>query len=149
MSDRRTRLVLPLLALPRSEDDLLVRLTITRGVAAWAPRIREAEEACLLLDENGRLVALSTGCALALTIDPVSGVGQPLVDLVEMVDFSATGLRVEDPEVQLPPLKALRTDSLARGLVRLRLGKTVTVTYDVVGVPLAGGVGALAFFSEV
>jgi len=149
MTDRRTRLVLPLLALPRSEEDLLAQLNLTRGVAAWAPRIREAEEACLLIDEHGRLVALSTGCALALTIDPVSGVGKNLIELVTMVDFTATGLPVEDPEVQLPPLKALRTNSLARGLVRLRLGKSVTVTYDVVGVPLAGGVGALAFFTEV
>ena len=149
MTDRRTRLVLPLLALPRSEEDLLVQLSLTRGVAAWAPRIREAEEACLLLDEHGRVVALSTGCALALTIDPVSGVGHPLVDLLEVVDFSATGVPVEDPADQLPPLKALRMGSLARALIRLRLGRTVTVTYDVVGVPLAGGAGALAFFTEV
>lgn len=146
MSDprRRPTLLLPLLALPRTPDTPLVG-----SVAEWAKRITEAQETCLLLDDRGRVVALSAGCALSLNLDPRTAHGKPLRELVALVDFSATGLPVEDPELQLPPLKALRSATMARGLVRLRLGREVVTTYDVVGVPLAGGVGALGFFSEV
>lgn len=142
---KRASLLLPLLALPRAPGDN----QLVGSAAEWAKRITEAQETCLLLDERGRVVALSAGCALTLNIDAVSALGRPLRELVSLVDFSATGLPVEDPEVQLPPLKALRSQTMARGLVRLRLGPRVLTTYDVVGVPLAGGVGALGFFSEV
>ena len=145
MSEERT-LLLPLLRLhPRhAPDDQLAG-----GVAAWAERVTEAQETALLLNERGRVVAISTGAALALNLDPTTCIGKPLLDLVVVVDFTATGVPVEDPDVQLPPLKALRSRTMARGLVRLRLGRGVLVTYDCVGVPLAGGDGALAFFAEV
>ena len=146
MSDERTTLFLPLHQLqPRpAADDTLVG-----GIATWAERITEAQETALLLNERGRVVAISTGAALALNLDVTTCLGTPLLDLVVVVDFTATGVPVEDPDVQLPPLKALRSQSMARGLVRLRLGEGVLVTYDCVGVPLAGGEGALAFFAEV
>lgn len=142
---RRPTLLLPLLALPRPPGDT----ALSGSLAEWARRITEAQETCVLLDARGRVVALSTGCALALNLDPVLALGKALRDLVVLVDFSATGLPVDDPEVQLPPLKALRSATMARGLVRLRLAREVLTTYDVVGVPLAGGAGALGFFSEV
>jgi hypothetical protein len=142
----RTTLYLPLHQLhPRQSDDDV----LSGGIAAWADRVSEAQETALLLNERGRVVAISTGAALALNLDVSSCIGKPLLDLVVVVDFSATGVPVDDPDVQLPPLKALRSLTMARGLVRLRLGRGVLTTYDCVGVPLAGGVGALAFFAEV
>jgi hypothetical protein len=147
MSDQRkpSELILPLLALPRpAAEDRLVG-----SVAEWALRVNEAQETALLLDDRGRVVAMSTGCALALNLTPGSALGKALRDVIEVVDFTATGVPVEDPEVQLVPLKALRSGSMARGLVRMRTAPGVLVTYDVVGVPLAGGVGALGFFAEV
>jgi hypothetical protein len=48
----------------------------------------------------------------------------------------------------MPPLRALATGGLARGLLRLRSAAGL-VTYDVVAVPLAGQAGALAFFLAV
>lgn len=147
MSDEHERtLLLPLLQLqPREAPDDQLR----GGVAAWAERVTEAQETALLLNERGRVVAISTGAALALNLDAAACLGKPLLDLVVLVDFSATGVPIEDPDVQLPPLKALRSRTMARGLIRLRLGRGVLVTYDCVGVPLAGGDGALAFFAEV
>jgi hypothetical protein len=145
-ADERTTLYLPLHQLqPRqSGDDVL-----TGGIASWAERVTEAQETALLLNERGRVVAISTGAALALNLDVTTCLGKALLDLVVVVDFSATGVPVDDPDVQLPPLKALRSQTMARGLVRLRLGRGVLTTYDCVGVPLAGGAGALAFFAEV
>jgi hypothetical protein len=142
----RTRLFMPLHQLtPRQSGEDVV----TGGVAEWATRITEAQETVLLLNERGRVAAISTGAALALNLDVATCLGKPLLDLVVVVDFSATGVPVDDPDVQLPPLKALRSQTMARGLVRLRLGRGVLTTYDCVGVPLAGGAGALAFFAEV
>jgi hypothetical protein len=145
-ADERTTLYQPLHQLqPRqSGDDVL-----TGGIASWAERVTEAQETALLLNERGRVVAISTGAALALNLDVTTCLGKALLDLVVVVDFSATGVPVDDPDVQLPPLKALRSQTMARGLVRLRLGRGVLTTYDCVGVPLAGGAGALAFFAEV
>lgn len=137
-------LLLPLIPLQPGAGDLL-----EGGIAAWAQRVTEAQETCLVLNERGRVVAMSAGTAMSLNLDPTACMGRPLLDLVTLVDFSQTGVPVEDAEVQLPPLKALRTGTLARGLVRLRLTHGLLVTYDVVGVPLAGGQGALGFFSEV
>lgn len=137
-------LLLPLIPLQPGAGDLL-----QGGIAAWSQRVTEAQETCLVLNERGRVVAMSAGTAMSLNLDPAASMGRPLLDLVTLVDFSQTGVPVEDPDVQLPPLKALRTGTLARGLVRLRLAHGLLVTYDVVGVPLAGGQGALGFFSEV
>jgi hypothetical protein len=145
VNEERT-LRLPLLQLqPRTAADD----TTSVGVGAWTRRITEAQETALLLNNRGRVVAISTGAALALNLDAATAVGKPLMELLTLIDFSATGVPVEDPDVQLPPLKALRSQSMARGLVRLRLRGGVLATYDCVGVPLAGGDGALAFFAEV
>ena len=140
-------LILPLLALPR--ETIEDQPPYAGSVGEWSKRITEAQETCLLLDGRGRVVTLSVGCALMLNVSTAAAVGRPLRDLVVLVDFTATGLPVEDPEVHLPPLKALRSCAMARGLVRLRLAADVVATYDVIGVPLAGGVGALGFFAEV
>ncbi|HUR51016.1 MAG TPA: hypothetical protein VMZ11_02720 [Mycobacteriales bacterium] len=144
VNEERRLLLVPLLQPRPAADD-----TLSAGVAAWALRVNEAQETALLLNDRGRVIAISTGAALVLGLDPTGCLGRPLLELIVLVDFSASGLPVEDPEVQLPPLKALRSRSMARGLVRLRLGAGVLVTYDCVGVPLAGGDGALAFFAEV
>ena len=145
MGDERT-IYLPLHPLQPREpgDDLLVG-----SVAAWSDRVTQAQETVLLLNERGRVVAISTGAALALNLDTTTCLGKSLLDLVVVVDFSATGVPVDDPDVQLPPLKAMRSQTMARGLVRLRLGRGILMTYDCVGVPLAGTSGALAFFAEV
>lgn len=142
-------LLLPLLALPREPQAQESVEQYAGSVGEWAKRVTEAQETCLLLDDLGHVVALSRGCALLLDRGTADAIGQPLRDLVTVVDFTSTGVPVDDPETHLPPLKALRSAAMARGLVRLRLAPDVVVTYDVVGVPLAGSVGALGFFGEV
>ena len=109
---------------------------------AWANRVREAAEVMLLVDASGRLVALSDSCGVLLGLDPTSSSGAMLLDLVEVVDFTAAGVPVPDPDVQLPPLRAIVTGRLNRGLVRLRTG-VVLRTYDVVGIPLSDAAGAV------
>lgn len=119
------------------------------GLAAWAVQVRSASEACLLVDDQGRVAAMSIGCGLLLDAEPVRTVGSVLLDLIALVDFSAAAVPLHDPELQLPPLRALRSGGMARGLVRRRRSHGGLATYDVVGVPLAGGAGALAFLTEI
>ncbi|MCU1622314.1 MAG: hypothetical protein JWL79_1159 [Frankiales bacterium] len=114
----------------------------------WAARVRTAAEAMLLVDASGRLIALSASGGELLGLDPAAVAGAMLLDLVEVVDFSASAVPVEDPDVQLAPLRAVVTRRLHRGLVRLRAGVGLR-SYDVVGVPLSDGAGAVGFFVAV
>jgi hypothetical protein len=119
------------------------------GLAAWAARVREAVEPCLLIDAQQRVVAMSASCGELLHRDADRTAGALLLDLLTPVDFSAAALALSDAELQVPPIRALRSGGLARGLVRLRNEGGTLSTYDVVGVPLGDGAGALAFLLEV
>ncbi len=119
------------------------------GMAGWVEQVRASAEACLAINSAGRVVALSASCGDLLELQPDGAVGALLLDLVYMVDFTHTGLPLADAERSTPPLRALRSGRLARGLVRLRLPMAGTSTFDVVGVPLADGVGALGFLTRV
>jgi hypothetical protein len=78
-----------------------------------------------------------------------SAVGAKFVDLVTAVDFTSGAAPDLELERSMPPLRALATGGLARGLMRLRVADDGLVTYDVVAVPLDGQRGVLAFFVAV
>lgn len=145
-------LVLPLRALePEPEPEPVSRTLHLDGsplLDDWAARVRDAAEAMLLIDAAGRLVALSTAAGDLLGLDPAAAAGALLLDLVEVVDFTAAAVPVPDPDIQLPPLRAVLTGRLNRGLVRLRSGAAAR-SYDVVGIPLAESAGAVAFLAPV
>ncbi|MFI5955881.1 hypothetical protein [Cryptosporangium sp. NPDC051539] len=100
-------------------------------------------------------MAASSSCHTALGLPSLRGalVGRGLLeDVIELVDFSASRLRLRPDEVErIPPLFALSTGSLARGLMRIRAGGT-TWTLDAVATPLRVGgsvLGSLTFFHRV
>ena len=132
-------LVMPLLPLPGPR---VVHLD-----APWLTQVRTADEACLLLDGAGRVVAMSDAAGAVLAVDPRACVGACLADLLVVIDFTETGVPLPDTRAALPPLRSLSSGRLTRGLVRLRLPLGTTPTLDVVGVPVSGG--ALGFLSEV
>lgn len=147
-------LVLPLRALTPDPDPgpapvaRTLHLDGSPLLDAWTARVREAAEAMLLVDAGGRLVAMSPAAGEVLGLDPGTAVGAMLLDLVEVVDFTAAAVPVPDPDIQLPPLRAVVTGRLNRGLVRLRSGPVLR-SYDVVGIPLASSAGAVAFLAAV
>ena len=114
----------------------------------WATRVRAAAEAMLLVDAGGRRLAVSDSCAVLRGLDGDAAAGAMLLDVVEVVDFTAAAVPVPDPDLQLAPLRALVTGRLGRSLVRLRTG-TSTRSYDVVGIPLSDGAGAVGFLAAV
>ena len=141
-------LLLPLRRLPLQPVPP-VRWDATGGIGRWAATVRASEEACLLLDADGRVVALSGLAADLLDLHPDVATGAPLADQLSFVDFSLAALPTPEASADIPPLRALRSGGLARGLVRRRRISGALTTYDVVGVALAGRTGALAFLVEV
>lgn len=152
------RLVLPLRRLePETVQTLppVVQRTLdldahgTGPVAGWVGAVRASQEACLLLETDGRVAAASEAAGPVLGTTASAAVGARFVDLVTAVDFTSGAAPAQELERSIPPLRALTTGGLARGLLRLRSSSGTLVTYDVVAVPLAGQSGALAFFLPV
>jgi len=118
-------------------------------LATWLPSVRSAQDACVLLDAMARVAAASPAAAPLLTGPPDSWIGARFVDLVSAVDFTAVAAPHITPEMSMPPLRALASGGLARGLMRLRLADAAVVTYDVVSVPVCGARGVLSFLVPV
>lgn len=118
-------------------------------VAGWVGAVRSSQEACLLLEADGRVAAASESAGPVLGTTTAEAIGARFVDLVTAVDFTSGAGPARELEQSIPPLRALATGGLARGLLRLRSAGGVLTTYDVVAVPLTGCSGALAFFLPV
>lgn len=121
----------------------------------WVAAVRAAVEPCLVIDDSAEVVAVSpSACSLLGFAAPDIVVGRVLYasDLLTLVDFSPVPATLPDAEVEkIPPLLALASGRLARGLMRVRSGTRV-VTIDAVATPLSGrnGVsGSLTFFCVV
>jgi PAS domain-containing protein len=119
------------------------------AVAAWATQVRASREAAVLVDATGRVVALSDEAARQWGVGADAAVGVRLLDLLTVVDFTEGAVALADAEMHVPPLRALFSGRMARGLVRVRTGAGALATYDVVGVPLESGVGAVGFVQLV
>ena len=111
----------------------------------WLAAVAASEDACAVVDADGRLAAMSQAASVLLDLDD-DRVGARFSDLVSAVDFSL-GAR-PDPQ-GLPPLQALESGRTARALLRLRHRDAALVTLDVVSVPLARRVGSLSFLQQV
>jgi hypothetical protein len=117
----------------------------------WARAVGDAEEPSLVIDARQVIIATS------LAFESLVGLrrpatGQGLLDgVLQLLDF-ANGAPLSDAEIgKIPPLLALSSGRLARGLLRLSCGETAC-TLDAIATPLfAGGVtvGSLTFFSRV
>lgn len=123
-------------------------------LARWASAVATAQEPCLLLDDQGAVVAASPGCAQLLAIDPAEASGRRLVDgVIRVLDFNAVCGELPDWEVEkIPPLLPLNTGSLARGLLRVAGADGVANTLDAIATPVrdrAVVVGSLTFFASV
>ena len=129
-------------------------------VRHWARTVATADDACVVLDGDGMVVASSRSCRDLLGTDgrlplgdsPQDWSGRGLLDVLRLVDLTAGGVPLAAWEAErIPPLLALGTGKLARGLIRVRLGE-LTRTVDVVSTPLSHGesvAGSLSFFRRI
>jgi len=87
----------------------------------WCVTVEGAAEPCLLIDGRTRVVAVSaSGCALLGLGTPAEVIGLPLLrGGLRLLDFTAARLELTEQEVdKIPPLLALSSGRLARGLLR-------------------------------
>ena len=142
-------------AIPASEpaddcsDDLM-----PSTVDHWADAVDRATEPCIVIDAKAVIAAASPAASRLLGFaDPAAAVGACLHDgVLPLIDFAATANPLPETELaKIPPVQALLSERLARGLLRVRLGGDV-VTIDAVATPLLEGghvVGSLTFFCTV
>jgi hypothetical protein len=150
-----THIELSLSPLGPSSQPAASSLGFTGPLASWAGSVAGAEEACLVIDTDGLIVAASAPCALLFCLSQPDGLtGRRLLDpaVLTLIDFTARGSEMGEPErEQIPPLLALSSGQLARGLMRIR-NRAGIKTLDAIATPLHAGksvAGSLSFFAEV
>lgn len=129
----------------------------TDGFLRWSATVATAVEPCLLIDRETVITAVSPyGCQLLGLGTPPDAIGRRLLESgLRLLDFTAARGELTEQDVEkIPPLLALHSGRLARGLLRvLRRGLTETdVTVDAITTPvLVDGevAGSLSFFSEI
>jgi PAS domain-containing protein len=125
------------------------------SVERWSMTVAAADEPCLVIDVDGSILAVSPSCSELLGLGkPADALGLRLSTALHLIDFTAGGGRLEDPEAEnIPPLLALRSERLARGLIRVVPGEGETpLTVDAISTPLLAGDrigGTLTFLSPV
>jgi hypothetical protein len=125
------------------------------NVERWTSTVATAAEPCLVVDSAGMILAVSPVCSETLGLGkPVEAIGQRLNTALRLIDFTANAGALEEPEAEMiPPLLAIRSERLARGLIRvLPGGGEPPLTVDAIATPLLDGdrvAGSLTFFSAV
>ncbi|WP_329105917.1 PAS domain-containing protein [Micromonospora sp. NBC_01699] len=123
----------------------------------WSASVSRAAEPCLLIDLRTTITAISDSCCALLGLSaPAKVVGHPLLDgELRLLDFTAARGELHEQEVdKIPPLLALSSGRLTRGLLRVQAGTgpTTDATVDAISTPLlvAGAVaGSLTFFAKI
>lgn len=129
----------------------------TDNFQRWSNAVASALEPCLLIDLHTNIEAVSVSCCELLGLGtPAKAVGRPLLKgELRLLDFTAARAELPEQETEkIPPLLALSSGRLARGLLRVRStaagGSDATV--DAIATPvITNGVvaGSLTFFSQV
>jgi hypothetical protein len=106
----------------------------------------------MVIDADAVIIAISESCRELLGLD-ASVVGGGLLDgALRLLDFSAVGASLDKGEVgKIPPLLALSSGRLARGLVRVQCAEGAC-TLDAIAAPLYEGdsvIGSVTFFTQV
>lgn len=127
---------------------------LTGSLDLWAFVVEVADEPCVLLNDDGVVVAVSPGCGELFSIDTGAAVGQHLVgDVLRLLDFNTVSGKLPGWEAdKIPPLLAVKSQGLARGLLRVHGDDGAPATVDAVSVPLRDDgavVGSLTFFAPV
>jgi hypothetical protein len=125
-------------------------------IERWTSTVATAVEPCLVIDVATTILAVSRSCSELLGLGlPSELVNQPLNGgVLRLIDFTAAGSELDEPEIEkIPPLLAIRSERLARGLMRVQTGgPDGPLTVDAIATPLLDGdqvVASLTFFSAV
>lgn len=127
----------------------------TDGLAAWTRATVGANDPCLVVDENGLVVAASPRAAQMLGETVGALVGRVLLDdVLDLRDFEDDARPGHSYASRIPPLLAIQADAPTRGLLRIRCPDGSRATLDAVAAPLHAGtgediVGSVTFLARV
>ena len=126
------------------------------GIGRWTSTVAAAPEPCLIIDVTTTIMALSPSCGELLGLGkPIDAVGQPLLGgVLRLIDFTAGASELAEEEVEkIPPLLAIRSEQLARGLMRVQPDPRIpALTVDAIATPLTIDdqvVASLTFLSAI
>jgi PAS domain-containing protein len=126
------------------------------SIERWKTTVAVAAEPALIIDPIGTILAVSPSATALLGLGrPADAVGQPLLGgVIRLIDFTAGGGDLDEPELErIPPLLAIRSGRLARGLMRVQTAEgEAHLTVDAIATPLTDAgdvVASLTFFSAV
>jgi hypothetical protein len=125
------------------------------GLDRWTASVAEAAEPCLVIDTSTTILAVSASCCELFGLGkPAEVTGQPLGAALRLIDFTAGAGELDETDVEkIPPLLAIRSERLARGLLRTVPGPgEPPLTVDAITTPLFAAervAGSLTFFSPV
>jgi hypothetical protein len=125
------------------------------SVDRWTSTVASAPEPCLVIDAAATILALSASCSELFGLGkPVEAIGQSLSAALRLIDFTAGAGELDESDVEkIPPLLAIRSQRLARGLLRVvAVPGEPPLTVDAIATPLLDGervAGSLTFFSPV
>jgi len=123
-------------------------------LARWVAAVTDSTEPALIIDASAVVIACTPACARLLGL-PHTWTGERLPDALRLIDFTAAGSDLSETERDLiPPLLAVASGRLARGLMRVRdNGQPGEIrTLDAISTPLHSGgvaVGSLTFLGEI
>lgn len=147
-------------------------VTVPPELSRWVTAVVESDEPALIIDASATIVATTPTCATLLGLRH-PWVGERLPESLRLIDFTAAGSELPESERELiPPLLAVASGRLARGLIRVRTpgpaeppgsdrpqarlerpGQAAqTKTLDAIATPLHAegvAVGSLTFFCEI
>jgi hypothetical protein len=125
------------------------------SIERWAGTVAVADEPCLIVDAGGSILAMSPSCSVLLGLGiPGDVIGKRLTATLQLIDFTAGAGPLEEPEAEnIPPLLAVRSERLARGVMRVvPEAEKPPLTVDAISTPLLAGervAGSLTFLSPV
>jgi PAS domain-containing protein len=140
-----TRLLIPLVPRDAARSPVAPDLEVTGGTLhGWSHAVSTSADAALVLDPRGAVVAASAGASRLLGQPVADLLGRELPRAAGFVDFHAVPRSLDGDGATLVPMQALRSDSPARGLIRVRLVDGTLITCDAVAAPVHDTTGRLA-----
>jgi PAS domain S-box-containing protein len=119
----------------------------------WVAAARASLDACIVIDVGGVVAALSPTAADLLGAAASTMVGKSLDDVLHLVDFTDSGQEAQGVARRIPPLIAVRENSLSRGMMRLKRPDGARMMLDAVAAPIHDTqrkpIGAVSFLASV
>jgi len=123
------------------------------ALGSWVAAARASLDACLVVDAGGTVAGLSPTAADLLGTDSTSLVGRSLDDVLCLVDFTDMALEARGTDRRIPPLIAVRENSLSRGMMRVRRPDGHRLMLDAVAAPIHDEerkpIGAVSFLASI